>query len=40
MFLIMKDFLVMNKVPNRGEMFKENIFKYAQERINKLGKSK
>ena len=35
-----KDFLVMNKVPNRGEMFKENIFKYAQERINKLGKSK
>lgn len=35
---ITKDFLVLNKTPNRGEIFKHNVMSYAQKRIQELQK--
>jgi len=32
-----KDFLVFHNTPNRGEIFKNNMPNYIQERINKFG---
>jgi len=31
-----KQFLSLNKTPNRGEIFKENVFKYAEKRIKEI----
>ncbi len=33
-----KDFLVLNKVPNAGEIFKQNVINYTQERLTQLVK--
>ena len=33
-----KDFLVLNKTPNRGEIFKHNVHDFAQKRIQELQK--
>jgi hypothetical protein len=35
-----KDYLVLKEVPNRGEIFKENVIEYAKKRILELGNIK